>query len=1746
MTQNTRGYTFDPFTREGKETGPPGGYGLDILDTLEDSPEKKPRSKSSKRLESRRSYHQHRSGSSSPRGEREQSKPRPTKQKSRRKCADEKNEEPSKTPRIEIMQVTDTEDSDLSASGYTATDLVLADSDDEPVSRKKKSTSSRRLSSRQSKRKNSPKRSSSEERVDTGYGPDPNLGGYTANPYHSDSDSSECAKKPTREEVVQNSAYGPDLDIDSSSSEEGGSGYGPIPSEGSGYGGDNSYGPTPYGLADSQETSSPTQGYGPDPGYASDGGYGVIPEDSTSSESSEDKREDEIAPTKEVPLRFVRSRSSTEDGTKSRVHSTIKKSMSEKDSDGNSVIPASPRGDRPLLQKRQKIRNLSEEVMKTVKKEDEEEEKKLIEEKLRVTFKKSKEEKKNITITSEVQKPRIVAHKLGGKEKKIPEQSSDKDWNSEFMELQAMPDSVTKFQKIANLASDFTYAAKIYSMLIISERFLSKTLKTIAPLGLGGVAGGSKYIVHGILFKFALDEEGLYGDDDNAMKAAGHELRGLMCYYNCHIPQLHLPLMCLVDYRGFRLVAMSLLPINKNTLIYGSDDAGKNVHNDDPEFASLMKEAASLINLKGHVTDAKGTIIYGPTDIEGHKHVTPTGEVEYYLVDFARTLPAAYPLPHHRNDGISHHLFEMLRPELVQTNHRLSEDGIITRLPLNSDAFSSFLKHDPDRLESMKEVAAAFKRLTTDVFPQLAKRLLYAYEKDPKNLNLAEEFHIYGVNMRYMGLVRAYFYNNNNSRGNDPVLAGLKKLMLEEMVARVMKIQIKQRFRKRTEQEKTPAEEPYRVEILDFLNEIFLLGDKRETYWSNMVQCLDKKFFKALNEKESNQNILDDLLRRDVSVIMTRWQDMTGITLSQDTPLELLGAGCLRLVSTDIAGIEQKTKVLHIMSDAMATQFSLSIPHARGSECIRLCELAEKKFLESTFQNPTNAIAHLRWGQMLALCARRSEFLHHPTWRKMQVDSVKKLHRALWLNPSLEEAYVDFALAVVQVVTTAFWDRKSPSVIDAETVLVPAGQYLEMACRGSREKTLNRLKQELKGSTDRRLLCFYAMKFTTFVCSNLLSTYTSQITTIDLQNFVHFKIEYLLAFLKSATSLVSITIGNTQITNEEMVQLAQFWTGHLETLKLVNISSLSYIPTLSALETLHLEGCSQLTDSFFTNFPKLKQVSVVSCEKLIGGLLSLTNLKLPFSNIISLDYCRTPILDPEATAMNDSIFQSASPATSKNVHPAIVMPLLEKLNISGLRLDDVMFVELIKGLPSLTSLNISDCQGIGDAGFIAIPKYLPKLQTLIAGNHTVTDKALKALESMSLTHLTLELIKGVECGFYGLFSSLTSLKTLEIGNWTMKQGNPTTTSAKDIAYLNNVIEKEFTSLIWKSSSKHPEHKLKLTPSCVTKTHSSRNSVNHEVCSHCWLPLPQGQFLWACVECTRFVLCMGCAMSIPEKLAGKSILPLGALGWGKTKKSAGSGKDENEETTESPRIEKPARKMSRESRGQAPVGRESLILENPLRISQTQKTQQAQLGLSRDLQRLDLTHWNVSDDVMAAICFVCPNLTSLNIKNCISLTDQTLASIVSLTRLQELNLSHCPFLSGSKIGSMVSSLQNLEVLGLTNCKTANDVTLTNISACTKLRELSLEGCSGITFVGIQSLMFHLKELRVLRLGHLKIPTKQINGLRHTLPEIEISYTVPQTDLDTFRKYKNMGVKDISVTPLSNLGKKSDFAAAITSQ
>jgi hypothetical protein len=110
----------------------------------------------------------------------------------------------------------------------------------------------------------------------------------------------------------------------------------------------------------------------------------------------------------------------------------------------------------------------------------------------------------------------------------------------------------------------------------------------------------------------------MYGDDYAASKVAGHELKSLISYVNCEVKDLHFPLMALVDYRGYRILAMSVLPINKQSIRYGTDDAGATIYAanqvlptlchmglltwtcDLQQLLKLLESSATRLNLKPH------------------------------------------------------------------------------------------------------------------------------------------------------------------------------------------------------------------------------------------------------------------------------------------------------------------------------------------------------------------------------------------------------------------------------------------------------------------------------------------------------------------------------------------------------------------------------------------------------------------------------------------------------------------------------------------------------------------------------------------------------------------------------------------------------------------------------------------------------------------------------------------------------------------------------------------------------------------------------------------------------------------------------------------------------------------------------------------------------------------------------------------------------------------------------------------
>lgn len=73
--------------------------------------------------------------------------------------------------------------------------------------------------------------------------------------------------------------------------------------------------------------------------------------------------------------------------------------------------------------------------------------------------------------------------------------------------------------QVVDLVREFSEIAEIIAQVIVDELHCPKEKKLIPATKLGGVAGGEKFVSHGILFKFAIDSRGFYNGDEFAMKA---------------------------------------------------------------------------------------------------------------------------------------------------------------------------------------------------------------------------------------------------------------------------------------------------------------------------------------------------------------------------------------------------------------------------------------------------------------------------------------------------------------------------------------------------------------------------------------------------------------------------------------------------------------------------------------------------------------------------------------------------------------------------------------------------------------------------------------------------------------------------------------------------------------------------------------------------------------------------------------------------------------------------------------------------------------------------------------------------------------------------------------------------------------------------------------------------------------------------------------------------------------------------
>eukprot|EP01122_Echinamoeba_exundans_P010551 TRINITY_DN3977_c0_g2_i1.p1 TRINITY_DN3977_c0_g2~~TRINITY_DN3977_c0_g2_i1.p1 ORF type:complete len:2020 (-),score=323.99 TRINITY_DN3977_c0_g2_i1:241-6300(-) len=504
-----------------------------------------------------------------------------------------------------------------------------------------------------------------------------------------------------------------------------------------------------------------------------------------------------------------------------------------------------------------------------------------------------------------------------------------RDWNAEFQTLLSLPsatpdDVIARERGILVFYEEFVASVKRIASVIVSEVALPPAAKSIKPLNVGGIAGGMKFIVNNIFMKFAIDMHGIYGGDEWSRKAASLELLGQDAYLMCQskVPDLRTPVMALVDYKGFRILATCVLPLVKgSSLLYGSDDGGRTCHADDAYVNEMMAKCGELLNLKEHLVTDKRVKISAPCDIEVHRG--KDGNI--YVLDTARVFPPEYPFPlfgaiklpsyevdgqiikleldkgqldllvqgmycsktqegllYYTNKGTVNKtasalvgyevlgeayllygiegriLYYQLRPEFVRSYSSA----------LSSDACSMF-----GRLENgtnNQEIKDASIHLRQIALPQFAGLLDAAKIVVSSAEELVEAMHAHGINLRYLGNLR-YFTSSET----------IKKLIFSEMICRCLKNLINRRMR--TVVIRGTSEHVLRAQMLHVFNQLFGESMVSDFFWTQLLKILLLAKYKdclAATELDRTYDLRDLI---SVSHIFQVVQHRTGVFFSPAT-----------------------------------------------------------------------------------------------------------------------------------------------------------------------------------------------------------------------------------------------------------------------------------------------------------------------------------------------------------------------------------------------------------------------------------------------------------------------------------------------------------------------------------------------------------------------------------------------------------------------------------------------------------------------------------------------------------------------------------------------------------------------------------------------------------------------------------------------------------------------------------------------
>uniref|UniRef100_A0A182JQA8 Clustered mitochondria protein homolog n=1 Tax=Anopheles christyi TaxID=43041 RepID=A0A182JQA8_9DIPT len=227
-----------------------------------------------------------------------------------------------------------------------------------------------------------------------------------------------------------------------------------------------------------------------------------------------------------------------------------------------------------------------------------------------------------------------------GYEEHIPGQT--RDWNEELQTTRelprgTLPERLLRERAIFKVHSDFVTAATRGAMAVIDGN--------VMPINPGEDAKTQMFIWNNIFFSLGFDVRDHYkelGGDAAAFVAPRNDLHGVRVYSAVDVEGLYTLGTVVIDYRGYRVTAQSIIPgilerEQDQSVVYGSIDFGKTVLS-HPKYLELLNSAGKHLKILPHsVYNDKEEAIELCSSVECKGIIGNDGR--HYILDLLRTFP---------------------------------------------------------------------------------------------------------------------------------------------------------------------------------------------------------------------------------------------------------------------------------------------------------------------------------------------------------------------------------------------------------------------------------------------------------------------------------------------------------------------------------------------------------------------------------------------------------------------------------------------------------------------------------------------------------------------------------------------------------------------------------------------------------------------------------------------------------------------------------------------------------------------------------------------------------------------------------------------------------------------------------------------------------------------------------------------------------------------------------------------------